>query len=422
MAEPRTPPGTPFQRLAAALGGSPMSGSREGANEGFKLDREAAIIEVSLTRGAAMCLVLRAHEEEAAPSSGYRKNVLLRNRARLVYPALLVRKTTSLDRVNTLFALRFEVRTGDAAFDRALTIEGDLSDEVIAQTFATRDARAAVLDIVGAGFTLQLEERSIRAELASPTEAHLTPAMLEPVIAALAVLVAHVPRADPSAFTQRPQAGRVLTGMILVTGLLAAAALAPGTLDDPAVELREIPRPVLPLPTMIPGVLGGTALFALAYLLLRWQLKRRNISTDLPLVLALFVVCGTLGVGLLDGTNRLLDDAPLAVHDVKIIAKDTARSRKSGMTNEWMLVVPSWVPQATQIELAVSAEMHGSVRVGDRLRVTVHPGFWGWQWGAVVDRAPGEAPPQEVTGDRPTRDPAATRRPPDQPPPPDEAP
>lgn len=387
---------TPFQKLAAALDGSPLTGSAEGgATEAFKVDRDPALIEVSLAHGASPCLVLRAHEEEPAPSSGYKKNVLLRARARMVYPALLVRRVTSLDRVNTLLALRFEVRTGDPAFDRAVTIEADLSDEIIAQTFAAKEARAAVLDILNAGFTVQFEERAVRAELAGPTDAHLSAATISPVLDALAALVAHVPRVDPSAFTKRPQAGRVLTGAIVLTGLLAAGALAPGTLDESGVPLRHVPRPLLPLPTMIPGVLGGSALFVLAYLLVRWQLKRRNTSTDLPLVLALFVVMATLGVGALDAANRLLDDAPLAVHDVELVAKDTAKSRKSGAVNEWILVVPSWTPDATQIELVVSPDLHRAMRVGEKVRVTVHPGFLGWHWGAVVDRAPGQPDPPD---------------------------
>jgi hypothetical protein len=403
MAEPRRP-ATPIEKLAAALDASPPTGSREGGAEGFKLERGPAILEVSLTRGASACLVIRAHEEEPAPSSGYRKNVLLRHRARLVYPSLLVRRVTSLDRVNMLLALRFEVRTGDAAFDGEVAIEGGPSDEVIAQTFGSKPARDAVLDIVRAGFTLQLEERAIRAELASPSEAHLGATSVTPVIDALATLVGQVPRADPSAFTPRPQAGRVLTGAIVAVGLIAAGALAPGTLDDPGVPVREVPRPLFSIPTLIPGVALGAGLFVLSYFLVRWQLKRRNTSTDLPILLALFVVTATLGVGLLDASNRLLDEeSAIEVHDVKVTKKDTGKSRKSGMTNEWFLVVPSWRPGVKELELSVSEDLFGHTRAGDALRVTVHPGFWGWEWGAVVDRAAGGAARPDDGGD-PQRD------------------
>ena len=414
MADPRRP-ATPFEKLAAALDASPLTGSREAGVEGFKMERGGALFEGTLTRGASACLVLRAHEEEPAPSSGYRKNVLLRHRARLVYPALVVRRVTSLDRVNTLLALRIEVRTGDAAFDRAVTIEGGASDEVIAQTFGSRDARAAVLQILDAGFTLHLEERAILAELAHPSDAHLGPSTVTPVIDALATLVAQVPRADPSALTPRPQASRALTGVIVAVGLVAAGALAPGTLDDAGVPLREIPRPLFSIPTLIPGVALGAGLFVLAYLGVRWQLKRRNTSTDLPIVLALFVVLATLGVGLLDASNRLLDEAPLEVHDVQITKKNTSKSRKSGMTNEWLLIVPSWRPGVTELELSVSEDLFGHTRVGDALRVTVHPGFWGFPWGAVVDRGAGrpaapdepDSPARPLPGGRPSADPGA---------------
>jgi hypothetical protein len=398
MADARRP-ATPFGKLAAALDATSLTGSREAGMEGFKLDRGEAILEVSLAYGASPCLVLRGHEEEPAPSSGYKKNVLLRHRARLVYPVLVARRVTSLDRVNTLLALRFEVRTGDPAFDRAVTIEGGPSDDVIAQTFASKEARAAVLEILDAGFTLHLEDRVIRADLTGPTEAHLTPSTISPLLDALATLVAHVPRSDPSAFTPRPQAGRALTATIVGVGLVAAGALAPGTLDDPGIPLREIPRPLFSVPTLVPGVALGAGLFVLSYLLVRWQLKRRNTSTDLPIILALFVVMAMLGVGLLDASNRLLDEAPLAVHDVKVLKKDVGTSRKSGMTNEWLLVVPSWQPGVKEFELSISEDLHRNTRVGDAMRVTVHPGFWGWQWGAVVDRGSGRPAPSDEVND-----------------------
>jgi len=392
-------PLTPFQKLAASFEASPRTESRDGRTvEVFGLDREAAVVAVELAHGAAPCLVVRGQEEEAAPSSGYRQNVRTRMRARLVYPVLELKPLTSLDRFNAMFALRIDVRTGDPAFDRAVAIKADLADEVIAQAFGAKEARAAVLEILAAGFNLYFEERALRAELLAPNDSHLTTTTLSPVVAALATLVAHVPRLDPSAITRRPQLGRTLTAVILVVGLVAAGALAPGTFDDAGMAIRPLPRPIVPLPTMIPGILVGSVAFVLAFLGVRWQLKRRNVSTDLPLVLALLVVMATLGVGLLDAANRLLDEAPLATHDAKVIAKDTSKSRKSGLVNEWLLVVPSWQPGATKLELAVDSETHRGIRTGDTVRVSVHPGFFGWEWGAVIERAPGgSAPPGGTT-------------------------
>ncbi len=388
MADARAP-GTPFQKLAASLGATQKTEGAAAAGETFTLHRDEAIIDVTLAQGAPPCLVLRAHEEEAAPSSGFRRNVLARARARQVYPALDVRRVTTLDRINMLFAFRFEVRTGDAAFDRAVTVEAGLSDDVLAQAFAAKEARQAILDILAAGFTVHFEERALRADLLSPSDAYFTAATIGPIADALAKLVAHVPRVDPTSFTPRPQMGRVIVGTIVATGLVAAGALAPGTLDDSAVPLRPIPRPTLPLPQMLPGIALGAGLFVIAYLVLRWIIKRRNTWTDLPLVMALLVVMGSLGVGLLDAGNRLLDDDDLEVHDGKVLAKDTNKSRKSGAVTEWLLVVPSWKPESTQMELSVDADLHRNVRAGDTLRISVHPGFFGWPWGAVVERVGG---------------------------------
>ncbi len=389
MAEARAP-GTPFQKLAAALGAT-MKTDAPSAGESFTLFRDEAILDVTLAQGAPPCLVLRGHEEEAAPSSGFRRNVLARARARQVFPTLDIRRVASLDRLNMLFAFRFEVRTGDPAFDRAVTVEGDFSDEVLAQAFASKEARQAILDILAAGFTVHFEERAIRADLPSPSDAYFTAATLSPVAEALATLVRHVPRADPATFTRRPQMGRVIVGTIVAAGLVAAGSLAPGTLDDSSVPLRLIPRPTLPLPQMLPGIALGAGLFVVAYLALRWLIKRRNTWTDLPLVMALFVVMATLGVGLLDAGNRILDDADLEIHDSKVVAKDTNKSRKSGAVTEWLLVVPSWKPGSTQVELSVDSTLHRNVRTGDVLRISVHPGFFGWPWGAVVERVGGAA-------------------------------
>lgn len=408
-------PGTPFQKLAAALGKPGRSEGRDSSTEeSFIIERDPAVIDVALTHGAPPCLVLRGHEEEAAPSSGYRKNLLARARARQVFPKLLLRRITPLDRVNRMFAFRFDLRTGDPAFDDGATIEGDLSDEMIAQAFGTKEARAAALEILAAGFTLHFEERVLRAELVGPTAAHFNAATVGPVADALAALVTNVPRLDAAAFTARPQSRRPITAVILGIGLLAAGALAPGTLDDSGVPLKRLPRPLLPLPTMAPGVAIGIGGFVVAYFILRWLLKRKNTSTDLPLVMALFVVMSSLGVGVLEAGNRLLDDDSLEIHDVKVVGKDTSKSRKSGAVNEWTLVVPSWQKGATQLELSVDAELHRDVRVGDVLRVSVHPGFFGWQWGAVVERVGGMARPPEPL------DPKGDRRadPLDKPPPP----
>lgn len=393
MAE-ATAAATPFQKLAASFGATVRLESREGTTvEVFKIERDSAVVEVSLSHGTPPVLLLAAHEEDPAPSSGYRQHVLARARRRLLYPPLLFRRVTSLDRVNAMLGLRFDARTGDEAFDRAVTVEADLSDDVIAQAVGARQARAAVLDVLSAGMTVRFDERALCAELASPAEAHLGVAAITPVVEALVKLVGSVQRADPSVFTKRSQPGRVITAAIVVIGVLGAGALAPGTLDDPGIPVRALPRPLLPLPFMLHGLAAGTAAFFLAYLLLRWQLKRRNSSTDLPLVLALFVVLAVLGVGLLDGANRLLDDAPLAVHEVKVAGKDTGKSRKSGAVNEFFLVVPSWQPDAAQLELTVDEDLHRNVRVGDTLRITTHPGFFGWEWGAVVERASGAAGP-----------------------------
>jgi hypothetical protein len=403
-------PGTPFQRLAAALA-TPSRGEVTGSatSESFTIDRGEAVIEVSLSHGAPPVLSLRGHEEEIAPSSaGVRQNVLARVRARQVYPQLEFRRVTSLDRVNKLFALRFDVRTGDAAFDQAVTIETDLADEVIAQALQEKAARDAIRAILDAGFTVHFEERALRADLVSPTDAHFNAATVGPVVDALAALVAHVPRLDGASFEKRPQAGRAIIGAIVSIGLVAAGALAPGTLDESGVTIKKLPRPLVPLPTMAPGVALGVVAFVPAFLLLRFLLKRRNTFTDLPLVMALLVVMGSLGVGVLEAGNRLLDEAPLAVHDVKVVGKDTSKSRKSGAVTEWTLVVPSWQPGATQLELSVDAELHRGVRTGDVLRVSVHPGFFGWEWGAVVERVAGGArPPDEPGAPRPSGTPSA---------------
>jgi hypothetical protein len=431
MADARAP-GTPFQKLAAALGAT-MKSDAPAAGESFTLHRDEAILDVTLAQGAPPCLVLRGHEEEAAPSSGFRRNVLARARARQVYPTLDIRRVASLDRINMLFAFRFEVRTGDPAFDRAVTVEADFSDDVLAQAFGAKEARQAILDILAAGFTVHFEERAIRADLLSPSDAYFTAATISPVADALAKLVTLVPRVDPATFTKRPQMGRVIVGTIVAAGLVAAGALAPGTLDDSAVPLRPIPRPTLPLPQMLPGIALGAGLFVLAYLVLRWIIKRRNTWTDLPLMMALLVVMGSLGVGLLDAGNRVLDDADLEVHDGKVIAKDTNKSRKSGAVTEWLLVVPSWKPPSTQIELSVDSNLHRAVRMGDTLRISVHPGFFGWPWGAVVERVGGATQGTDSIPDRPGDpllgapggdglDPRPGRERPNRPPRPDPAP
>jgi hypothetical protein len=379
---------TPFQKLAAAFDTAPRLESREGTTvEAFLLEREALVVEVALLHSTPPVLQLRAHEEEPAPASGYRQHVLARVRKRLIYAPLFFRRVSSLDRVNAVLGLRFEVRTGDKAFDRAVTVEGDVSDEVITHALADAEARAAVLEILTSGMNVRFDEHALCAELAAPADAHFGAAAVTPVVEALVKLVPRVPRADPSAFTKRPMPGRVITAAILVLGVIGAGALAPGTLDDPSVPVRSLPRPLLPLPFMVPGLLAGSGAFVVSYLLLRWQLKRRNTSTDLPLVLALFVVMAVLGVGLLDGANRLLDEAPLGVHEARVTGKDTLVSRKSGAVNEWYLVVPSWRPDAAQLELSIDADLHRGVRVGDTIRVTTHPGFFGWEWGAVVERA-----------------------------------
>jgi hypothetical protein len=390
-----SPAGTPFQKLAAAFGEMVRLESRDGTSvETFKIVRDAATVEVSLSHGAPPVLVLRAQEEDPAPSSGYRQHMLARTRRRLVYPTLFFRRVTSLDRVNAMLGLRFDARTGDAAFDRAVTVEADLSDDVIAQALGAPDARAAVLEVLAAGMAVRFDERALCAELPSPSGAHLGAAAVTPVVDALVRLAAGVPRSDPSVFTRRPQPGRVITVAVVVIGLLGAGALAPGTLDDPGIPIRPLPRPIVPLPFMVPGLLAGAAAFVIAYLLIRWRLKRRNTSTDLPLVLALFVVMSVLGMGLLDAANRLLDDADIAVHEVRVTRKDTGTSRKSGAVNEWYLIVPSWRTEETSLELSVDEDLHRDVRAGDALRVTTHRGFFGWEWGAVVERASGKPAPR----------------------------
>lgn len=392
MAEAKAP-ATPFDKLAAAFGATARSEARDGGPvETFPIFRAEALTDVSLSRGVAPCLVVRSREEEAAPSSGFRKNIVLRTRARLVYPTLCIRRVTPLERVNAMFALRSEPRTGDQRFDREVTIESIYSDEVLTQAFASPQAREAVLRVLDAGFILFFEERAIRADLAAPSDSHIAMATVGPVVDALGTLVATVPRLDPASFTARPQVGRFITGAIVVIGLLAAAALAPGTINDAGVRIRPLPHPIVPIPMMVPGVLAGAGAFILAYLVLRWQLKRRNVATDLPIVLALFVVLATLGVGALDAANRLLDEAPLAVHDVKVLSKDTGKSRKSGNVTEWFLAVPSWQAGSSQLELSVDPELYRALRTGDLIRVTAHPGYLGWQWGAVVERVPGAAP------------------------------
>ncbi|MEZ4301303.1 MAG: hypothetical protein R3B70_40585 [Polyangiaceae bacterium] len=414
MAEAKAPV-TPFDRLAAAFGATATVESREGATaQVFKLDRSPAALDICLLHGAPPVLQLRAHEEEPAPTSGHKHNVLARTRRRLLYPTLLVRKVTSLDRLNARFALRFEVRTGDPSFDDAVTVEADLSDEVLAQAFAAREARTAVRDLIASGMTVRFEERTVLAELPNPTDAHLTQQAVARAVESLVAIVTHVPRSDPSSFTARSQPGRILTAAILVIGIVGAGALAPGTLDDPGIPVRPLPRPLLALPFMLPGLAAGSLAFVLAYLLLRWQIKRRNTSTNLSLVLALFVVMATLGVGVADASNRLLDELPLATHEARVIAKETGTSRKSGTTSEWLLIVRSWHPGASEVELSVAPDLYRAVQVGEQLRITAHPGFFGWEWGAVAERAPGAPPPPppSLAPERPRKKPRTADTPP----------
>jgi hypothetical protein len=294
--------------------------------------------------------------------------------------SVLLRRETSLDRFGKRIGLNREHQTGDQAFDRDIYIESDASTEDLATLLEDGATRAAVQQILGAGFqsvALFAGASSLEAALSPITSASL--AQMESVAGKLAQIADNLPGFD------RDPVGRdasVRTAIAILAGIVSAfafvifAALAIG--QHPLVHDGPIGK------CFAIGLAGWLLVCAATFFVVRG--KSDALRAFLSVFFTQVFAVPALVVGLGAGLNGWLDDGAPTVHEARVLAQWITTSKNN---KTYHVRVASFHPDDPRdVELTVSSGIFMRVPVGRDVLVTTRPGWLGWEWITSVKEPP----------------------------------
>lgn len=294
-------------------------------------------------------------------------------------PWAIFTREKAVHRVGKSLGISREVQTGDEAFDRQCYVDSPERDETVKRLLADATAREAILGLLALGFLVQTSTRGVEAFQIVPVSSSMKDVRSADAARLLAKLAGVVPGFGGLAF-KTPGAVRnvpltLATLVVTVGGFLGAIALE----DTLGVTLNRAAMLGLVVAT-------GLACWAATVALLSVLARGSSNGMQALLLAGLFTLFGVpwFGGSLALWLNQRLDDEAVSTHQVKVLAKHTARDHHS-------LSVEAWEPGVKPM-LEATCEAFDPLNVGDVVTVKVHAGALGLSWIEKLD-----APPRPTT-------------------------
>jgi hypothetical protein len=281
---------------------------------------------------------------------------------------MLLRAETGTDRFGKRIGMNREVELGDAAFDARIYIETDAPDERVRDVLAESAVRGAVLRCLDLGATdVSLNEAG---ELGVQLPVMSTDALATPsVLLLLGALGAAAEAMPPIALQPRRGMG--------FRDRIAAFALLGTLIALPLFFLFRSLWGAIESDLSAAGVLAGGGAWLVAIPIL-WRVMRGSSTSLRNLGLVLFFSLFGLPLAAVDVLlfiNGALDRSAPAAH-----VEDVVNRRVSGgKSTTYYLVVRSWRPDESTVELTVSSGDYVRFAPGSKVVVTTRAGLLGWE-------------------------------------------
>ncbi|MFO0648435.1 MAG: hypothetical protein U0326_19500 [Polyangiales bacterium] len=285
------------------------------------------------------------------------------------FPWVTLHPEGAFQKLGKSLGISREVQLGDQAFDDSVYIDTvEKSDERVRDVLASEGVRAALRELLGMGFRVQLSSRGVEAYRVEYTMTSVGEVGAARAVELIARIADEAPRFDAASLSPEPIVwNRFIIAAVVGTvfagagiGALAASA-GQHTLDGGDVGK---------------AILLGASLWV-AFVVALVITVRGTSRAFSVLVTGAFVglmVLPVAGGMVLLALNQALDQTPVETHDVTVLRMH----RK-----ELDLHVLSWRPGHTEERLHATGAFWRSIQAGDRVRVRVHAGRFGWPW---VDR------------------------------------
>ncbi len=302
-------------------------------------------------------------------------------------PRILLRSEGWADRLGKRLELNREVQIGEPDFDRAVYIESDAPDHVVACVLGDPARRRAVLDVLAAGFAeVRIHDGSslVAASRPRPGAVHLRSAVVRDVARCLAVLAPAIPAREPLADAVPAGAGGcvrgaavLLLGLAILAGLLGAAGVM--------VTIRDAYPPVTGDVYLL-AVPVGASLVVVALLLLALAVRGRSTSFRVFVMVGALIVyavpCYTVGAFL--GINGAGDISKPALRPSRVVDRWATTGKNAGRHLRLAGLRRGDAP----FELEVDASTYDKLAAGNAVVVTTGAGALGWEWIRRIDPAP----------------------------------
>lgn len=283
----------------------------------------------------------------------------------------------AVERFGKKIGLNREVQLGDPTFDDAVYLDTIDTDEQVKRALASPDVRRLILELIGFGYKVQLSARGVEAyqivyAMSAPDTSHV-----HEMIPRLAQLAQSVPSFAGETLRKPPLVQTAVLAFIVACvaggGVMGAIRnSAPAHTLDPAHQA-----------VAFIGV--GGALWLLAMIGVIAAMRGRSNAFRVVLIAAamgLFTLPLTGGVLSLV-INQKLDHSPAENHEVTI--RRLARKGRE-------VTVTSWRAGRDFETTTAVYTLFNTLKVGDHVIVSEHPGALGWAWTEVVDKRSTTAP------------------------------
>jgi hypothetical protein len=260
-----------------------------------------------------------------------------------------------------------EAQTGDAAFDEAVFIASDHSDEEVLAVLSAPAVRAAILELLNATRSVSLVPNGVRMHIAASAPGAFDPGSIRACVARMRV-IAGAPRRIEGREPPPDTWGTTAAGA-MITAVFLAPLLVIGA--------HGLWTPVTSAPTMT-GLVAGLVLALAVQPLLRRKIRGRSDShTSLAMGrTASAVWMPALTIIMLLAINALFDRSRERAHEVEVASVSYDNENN--------------VAKATVRASGADASLHGqefefedpqkAIAVGQRLTAMTKRGALGWEW------------------------------------------
>lgn len=284
---------------------------------------------------------------------------------------IILRAETRMDRLGKRLGINRELQTGDARFDKAVYVESDAPDQLIALTLQSDQLREQVLSLFARGFTrvtLFDTDHLIKLTQQPAQKEDISAAQVSALLRSAEAILAQLPHVYLKDHALPKPSGFAL-GWIVLLLLSMLSIFGIGLSQNTYTPLDN---------TLLLNTLSVSAVswFALLFVLI-FALRGRSDSFRSWLAWV-FVLSFALPVNLYLGTrtlNAIADTTPPLYKQATIDG-----TWRSGKNNHQCNIAFKTLPEQRRFTLSIPCDRYYGAANGQRVMLAIGPGLFGQPW------------------------------------------